>query len=168
MNTTHTDEYRATATWPYAISAGCVVYRRVDGVLHILLLKRAAGDFPQLLDGDKDTFHLPKGGVARNETLEQAALRETAEEAGVTVAIRGYLGSKINQWNSHHGFRQHKTVHYFAGEWQRDLAAMDAEHSEKLWMPYQAAYDLLSKQANPKEEQRFVQHLHQFLELQGA
>ena len=76
-------EYRATKDWPYAISSGCVVYRYVGDELQVLLLKRAAGDFPELSDNDRDTFHLPKGGVERRETLEQTALREITEETGL-------------------------------------------------------------------------------------
>lgn len=164
MQLSDNSEYRASKDWPYAISAGCVVYRFKDDKLQVLLLKRAAGDFPELPDSDKDTFHLPKGGVARTETLEQAALRETAEEAGVEVVIKAYLGSRIYEWDSHRGFQQHKTVHYFAGEWQRDLEAMDQEHSEKLWLPYSKALNLLMAQHNPKQEELFLQNLQRYLE----
>ncbi|MFO0971256.1 MAG: NUDIX domain-containing protein [Candidatus Saccharimonadales bacterium] len=164
MQLSDNSEYRASKDWPYAISAGCVVYRFKDDKLQVLLLKRAAGDFPELSDNDRDTFHLPKGGVERRETLEQTALRETAEEAGVEVVVRCYLGSSINEWVSHQGFQQHKTVHYFAGEWQKDLPSMDQEHSAKLWLPYGEALHVLQKQQNPKREERFLQNLQKYLE----
>ena len=41
------------------------------------------------LDG---TFYLPAGKVERGENLIAAAVRETAEEAGVLVGLRGLLG----------------------------------------------------------------------------
>lgn len=38
------------------------------------------------------TFYLPAGRVDKNENLMAAAVRETAEEAGVLIGLRGILG----------------------------------------------------------------------------
>lgn len=58
--------------------AQAIVYRKNQDVIKFLLLKR--------YDKDKDEIHyrLIKGGVRPDEKNEEAALRETQEEAGLT------------------------------------------------------------------------------------
>jgi 8-oxo-dGTP pyrophosphatase MutT (NUDIX family) len=160
----YNDEYRASKDWPYAISAGTVVYRTSDSKLEILLLQRLAGDFPQLHDGHTDSYHLPKGHVQIGETLEQTALRETVEETGCEVVLRTYLGAKLNNYKDHNGILQAKIVHYFAGEWQRDTGPQDNEHSGRLWVPASKAARLIGS-SNPKREDEIVARLLEFLEL---
>lgn len=162
-----TGEYRASKQWPYAIAAGCVVYRVVANKVDILLLKRAAGDFPQLRDGDIDTYHLPKGHIAIGETLEQAAVRETAEEAGCEVEIQTYLGAHVNNYKDHRGLAQDKIVHYFAGQWRSDLGSIDAEHSDTVWVGAKKALEMIGT-SNPKREDELVTRLLAFLELTSA
>lgn len=156
-------EYRSTKQWPYAISAGCVVYRKHNGSIEVVLLLRKAGDFPKLRDNGVDSYHLPKGHVNVGETLEQTALRETAEEAGCQGEIQTYLGAKVNQYEDH-GINRDKIVHYFAAEWKNDLGEMDREHSARLWAPLNKAIELVGN-SNPKREDEIIQRLAHFLEL---
>jgi len=84
-------------------SAGGVVVRRRpgDGAVLVALSRLGAGD---------DCF-LPKGGVEKGETVEQAARREIAEEAGLTgLTLLAPLGarSRLN-WNR----KRWITTHYF-------------------------------------------------------
>lgn len=58
-------------------SAGCFVIRDTNGETELLLMFR---EWPT---GEKGWI-LPKGGVEEGETLEECALRETAEETGYT------------------------------------------------------------------------------------
>lgn len=160
----YNNEYRATKNWPYAISAGTVVYRIKDGKTEVLLLKRKAGDFPHLRDGHLDTYHLPKGHVSIGETLEQTALRETAEEAGCEVVLTTYLGTRLHQYTEYNGIIQDKTIHYFAGEWRKSLSGHDSEHSETTWVPLSEAAKLLGD-TNPKKEHEIITRLEKFLEL---
>lgn len=55
---------------------------------------------------------LPKGHLEGNETPEEAAVREVAEETGITGRIVGELGS-IAYWFQVDNVRIHKTVHHF-------------------------------------------------------
>lgn len=55
---------------------------------------------------------LPKGHLENGETAEQAALREVAEETGISGRVVGTLGS-IDYWFSVEGRRVHKTVHHY-------------------------------------------------------
>ncbi len=108
-----------------AVSAGGVVIRDNLGVIEVLLLR----------DNRFEAWTLPKGHVEKGETLEQGALREIKEEAGVTNAsilfeldtFRRYV-EKSQEW---------KTIHYFLMSTSHDqpLGKYDSEHTEARWFP---------------------------------
>jgi ADP-ribose pyrophosphatase YjhB (NUDIX family) len=80
-------------------------------------------------------WSLPKGHLEAGETLEQAAIREVAEETGIDGVIIGTLGT-IDFWFVVEGRRIHKTVHHFlmratGGE----LSDADIEVTEVAWVP---------------------------------
>ena len=161
-----TSEYRSSKEWPYAVSAGCVVYRMTRGKLEILLLRRAAGHFKNLQDSRSDTYHLPKGHLHIGKTLEETALRETEEEAGVVVELETYLGACTNAYYDF-DMNLEKTIHYFAGRWLKDLPSMDGEHSDKRWVTLGETKKLLGTK-NRKREDLIVARLKGFLELTHA
>jgi predicted NUDIX family NTP pyrophosphohydrolase len=70
-----------------AISAGCVVTRNGPDGTEVLLVHPRRATFHQPL------FGIPKGLVENDEAIEVAAQRETFEETGLRVRIRGSLGS---------------------------------------------------------------------------
>lgn len=163
MNLYESGEYRATKNWPYSICAGSVVYKVEDDELKILLLLRKAGEFPQLIDGHVDSYHLPKGHMEIDETVQQTAIRETQEEAGCEIEIQTYLGAKVNQFVDG-GIARDKIVHFFAAKWLRDLDSIDSEHSNKVWKSFDEAVKLIGD-LNPKREDTIVNRLADFLEL---
>ena len=55
---------------------------------------------------------LPKGHVEPGETNEEAAIREVAEETGITASILAPLGI-IDFWFMNPDKRIHKTVHHY-------------------------------------------------------
>jgi 8-oxo-dGTP pyrophosphatase MutT (NUDIX family) len=59
-----------------------------------------------------DDWSLPKGKLDEGETWEQAAVREVAEETGITGRVLGPLGS-IDYWFSVPDKRIHKVVHHY-------------------------------------------------------
>lgn len=80
---------------PVRHSAGGVVVRR-DGARALLALAH---------EGGYGGLILPKGGIERGETPEEAARREIAEEAGITelrlvadLGQRGRLGFSRRRW----------------------------------------------------------------------
>ncbi|MGB9376878.1 MAG: NUDIX hydrolase [Mycobacteriales bacterium] len=80
-------------------------------------------------------WSLPKGHIEAGETAEQAAVREVAEETGITGRVVGQLGT-IDFWFVAEGRRIHKTVHHYlllaeGGE----LSDADVEVSEVAWVP---------------------------------
>ena len=67
-------------TYPYprsALTVDCVVFGLDEGDLKVLLIQRALEPF-------KEKWALPGGFVRLEETLEEAARRELAEETGLT------------------------------------------------------------------------------------
>lgn len=111
----------------YAFSAGGVVLRRADhGPELVLGLRRR--------HRRKATWSLPKGTPSGDETPEQTALREVAEETGLQVRILEGIGD-IHYRFVRDGCRIDKTVQYFLMEAiGGDLAHHDHEFDEVRWV----------------------------------
>ena len=62
----------------YEKSSGGIVYKKVAGVIHILLLERKNSR------GERE-YVLPKGHIENRETAKDTALREIGEETGLDV-----------------------------------------------------------------------------------
>lgn len=67
-------------------TAGCLVRAEIDGELHYLVV-HPSGNYNR-----HKPWSLPKGLIEEGETAEEAALRETREEAGLTCRIVAPLG----------------------------------------------------------------------------
>jgi 8-oxo-dGTP pyrophosphatase MutT (NUDIX family) len=80
-------------------------------------------------------WSLPKGHVEAGETTEDAAIREVAEETGITGRVIAPLGT-IDFWFVAEGRRIHKTVHHFLLMAQSgELSDEDVEVEEVEWVP---------------------------------
>lgn len=89
-------------------------------------------------------WSLPKGHLEEGESTEAAAVREVAEETGITGEVVAPLGS-IDFWFVADGHRVHKTVHHYllvrvAGE----LSDADIEVAEVAWVPLGEAVERLA------------------------
>jgi 8-oxo-dGTP pyrophosphatase MutT (NUDIX family) len=111
-------------------SAGGVVIRG-DQVIVIVPVKRGA-------DGQR-VLGLPKGHPDGDETPEQAAAREVAEEAGVTGELVRELGD-VEYRYTRRGRMIAKRVRFFLFEYRSgDVADHDHEIEEARWMPLEEA-----------------------------
>jgi len=166
MNLYESGEYRASKQWPYAVSAGCVVYRGSGQSLEVLLLPRDASKNKWGRSGGQAvSYHLPKGHVHIDETLTQAALRETAEEAGVEARVITYLGTRQDIFrHPNTAIDTDKLVHYFAAEWVGELPVKDDEHDGVIWVEPEEAMKLLGK-PNPKGEDVLITRLLEALQV---
>jgi 8-oxo-dGTP pyrophosphatase MutT (NUDIX family) len=89
-------------------------------------------------------WSLPKGHVEAGETTEAAAVREVAEETGITGRVVAPLGT-IDFWFVAEGRRVHKTVHHYlmlaAGG---ELSDDDIEVEQVEWVPLTQLADRLA------------------------
>ena len=109
--------------WHDEISAGGLVVRLKDGHVEGLLI-RAVG---------KKRFELPKGHVEIGEDVEKTALREIAEEAGVTSKVK-IMGKIANFGYSFQrdgeDFKCLKMVHYYLVANPDDFSAVELGQAE--------------------------------------
>ncbi len=80
-------------------------------------------------------WSLPKGHIERGETTEQAAVREVAEETGISGRITARLGS-VEYTFVAEGRLIRKRVHHFLMEaLDGELSDADVEVTEVAWVP---------------------------------
>jgi 8-oxo-dGTP pyrophosphatase MutT (NUDIX family) len=101
-------------------------------------------------------WSLPKGHVEHGESAAQAAVREIAEETGITGRVLTRIGS-IDFYFIENGRRIHKTVHHFLLEYLTgQLCADDHEVAAVEWVPLG---DLAGRLAYP-DERRLAKRAH--------
>jgi 8-oxo-dGTP pyrophosphatase MutT (NUDIX family) len=120
-----------------ATSAGGIVVRYEAGRPQLVVGSRRR-------ERDGRTWTLPKGTPIRNETTEETAVREVAEETGLEVRITGPL-RHIEYSFVQSGTRIHKTVHYFLMEpTGGDLERHDHEFDQVRWIDFADAPTVLT------------------------
>jgi DNA polymerase len=116
-----------------AFDGGCIIYRYVDGERQFLFLKRAPGGW----------LDLPKGHIEKGETAEAAAIRETKEEAGLTIKPDRFYRYHETYWFMSNGTKIKKHVTYFL---TRQAASakitVSHEHTGYVWLDFKAAMRL--------------------------
>ncbi|MDT8367579.1 MAG: NUDIX hydrolase [Longimicrobiales bacterium] len=113
-------------------SAGGVVIRRIDGLIHILLIR----------DPYKN-WGLPKGHLEGDETPALAAVREVREETGLEELVIGPRIDQIDWYFRLHGQFVHKYCTFFliwspVGEARPEV---DEGITECVWLPIADALD---------------------------
>lgn len=124
------------------VSAGGLVVDST-GTRGLLIARRDQKDQTRLI------WSLPKGHIEAGETPEIAALREVAEETGITSEIARSLGV-IDFWFMASGKRIHKTVHHFLfKEVGGSLKPQVTEVDDVAWIPLE---EIVTKLAYPDEK----------------
>ena len=144
--------YHSTKSSPYGITSGGVVF---DDSQKVLLLFK--------LEGGSRSYHLPKGTLEKNESLEACAKREIMEESGAEVEIVCYLGGLQFEF-MFSGYNLNKINNYYGAKLKSaELRDMDGEHQGREWVSMDEACELLKLNNNPKEEWVIIQRLQRWL-----
>jgi 8-oxo-dGTP pyrophosphatase MutT (NUDIX family) len=123
-----------------ATSAGAILFRDTRGRREYLLLKSRPGD-----------WEFPKGGVEGEEELQQTAIREVKEEAGIDDfrLIDGFREDYDYVFEAR-GKTIHKTVHLFIARSYEASAELSEEHRDMQWRDYDEAINTVT-QDGPRE-----------------
>lgn len=127
-------------------AGGLVVRRDADGVSAALI--------GRLDRRGRLRWSMPKGHIENGETTEQAAIREVAEETGISGRITARLGS-VEYTFTAQGRRIRKRVHHFLMEAiGGELSDADVEVAEVAWVPLAQIADRLAYAGERRLAQR--------------
>jgi 8-oxo-dGTP pyrophosphatase MutT (NUDIX family) len=117
------------------ISAGLVLfYRDPAGAISYLLLRYPGGH-----------WDFVKGKLEKDETNEQAAIRELYEETGLQATIYpGFFESLTYNFTDLDRQRAHKTVNFVIAQTTKQEIKMSHEHIDFAWLPYEEAVERLT------------------------
>jgi 8-oxo-dGTP pyrophosphatase MutT (NUDIX family) len=151
--------YEESVDLPYRVGCGGVVVRKASYGYEILCLYRSKEKF-----GMKgDSYHLPKGTLDADETLEQCALREVLEESGAECEAVAYIGATTSNLQSRDTkYSISYTRHFFLMRCAYLHETHDTEHDHAEWLPVAKAIDELAKL--PKDEDKIVQNALAYIE----
>ncbi|MBW1845357.1 MAG: NUDIX domain-containing protein [Deltaproteobacteria bacterium] len=128
------------------VSAGGVVYRRVEGEIEIAIAEQRDRIT------HRTTTRLPKGKIDPGESAADAAVREVAEEIGLRARVVAALGS-VEYDYVEDSDRVSKEVHYFLMEWvPGESLELDGEMERTYWCPVDEA----EKKLTFETEQRAI------------
>ncbi|QIB74116.1 NUDIX domain-containing protein [Halogeometricum borinquense] len=133
-----------------AVSAGAILFRDTRGRREYLLLKSRPGD-----------WEFPKGGVEGKEELQQTAIREVKEEAGIQEfrLVDGFREDYDYVFEAN-GKTIHKTVHLFIARSFEASAELSTEHRDLQWRDYEQALNTIT-QDGPRD---ILKKAHAYLE----
>ncbi len=128
----------------HEVSAGGIAIHVVDGKANAAVIGRRNRH-------GKLEWCLPKGHLENEETAEEAAVREVAEEAGVHGEIIRALGV-IDYWFTGDEHRVHKVVHHFLLETMSATITTEHDPDQEAevaeWVPL---HELPQRLAYPNE-----------------
>lgn len=132
----------------YEYSCGAVVFTRVGGVPHYLMIHQTAGH-----------WGFPKGHRSPGETERETALREIFEETGVRVALlEGFQA--VSEYDLPKKPDTRKRVVFFLAEFQdQEVRVQEAEVQNARLLPYRDALELLRHE----DSRRVLTEAHAFL-----
>ncbi len=151
--------YDEAVDLPYKVGCGGVVVRESESGLEILCLYRSEEKFGMR----GNSYHLPKGTLEPDETLEQCALREVLEESGAECETIAYIGATTSDLLSRNTeYSISYTRHFFLMRCKQLHEKHDAEHDRIEWLPAGKAIKELAKL--PKGEEIVVQNARAYIE----
>lgn len=115
-------------------SCGAIVFRKHKEGIKYLLLHYGAGH-----------WDFPKGNQEKNETEEQAALREIKEETGIeNIEFVREFNEKITYFYKKGEETVFKEVVFFLAEAGTNEVTISSEHIGYAWLSYENAFKKLT------------------------
>ncbi len=115
-------------------SAGIIVYRIEHDQVEYLLLRYGAGH-----------WDFAKGKIEKNETKEEAALRELHEETGLSAHIEPHFEKTFSYiFRDYDKELTQKTVYFFVGKATTYDVVLSHEHTDYVWLPHKEALGKLT------------------------
>lgn len=132
-------------------SAGGVIIRRIGGIPHVLLIRDSY-----------QHWGFPKGHVEPGESPADAALREAAEETGLTGLTLGPPLQTIDWWFRLRGVLIHKFCHFFLLESSHGEPAPQTDEGITAcrWVPVSEAEGLIVYDNAREVLRRAAEELH--------
>jgi 8-oxo-dGTP pyrophosphatase MutT (NUDIX family) len=120
------------------VSAGGVAYRMRKQTIEVVLISA----------GESSRWQLPKGLLKKDESREQAAVREVREETGIETTLIDLIDT-IEYWYYTQSYGQrvrfHKFVHFYLLKYRSGTTKdHDTEVNEACWVNINKAYDMLT------------------------
>ncbi|WP_026244582.1 NUDIX hydrolase [Dasania marina] len=84
----------------------------------------------------KQVYNQPAGHLDPNETLQQAAVRETLEETGWAIELQGLVGVALYE-SPHNGVTYHRTTFYGKALNHHPELPLDDGIVRAVWMSYE-------------------------------
>lgn len=134
----------AEITTSTQVSAGGVAFRKINDNVEIALISV----------GEEGRWQLPKGLVGKNESPEEAAVREVQEEAGIETELLETI-DEIDYWfyatRGGRRMRIHKFVKFFLLRHKAgDPKYHDQEVNEARWVHIDEAHRMLAFNSEKK------------------
>ena len=117
-----------------------IIFKAINGVPLFLLLKRQP---------DRGGFWQPvTGGVEKGEGLRDAALREMAEETGITEAVKVLENVHYFEFEFNGGYGWAKEYVFGVQVSEDAQCVISDEHSGQKWCTLDEALELLKYESN--------------------
>lgn len=117
----------------FEFSAGVIAYNYNNGKRRFLFLRR------------KDFLDVPKGHIEKGESAEDAALRETREEADLSVTLDRFFRHEITYWHVRGKEKMKKRVTFFLARVPDDAEVkISREHESYVWLTLKEALEKMS------------------------
>ncbi|MBO5746931.1 MAG: NUDIX domain-containing protein [Clostridia bacterium] len=130
-------------------SCGAIVYTKESGNIEYVIIRSKEG-----------IYGFPKGRMEENESETETALREVAEEVGLTVALISEFRLEDTHTFSRNGETRLKHIVYFLGEYSAQTpTAQETELNGVYLMNYETAMSTFQFE----NSKRLLTDAHNFL-----